>query len=72
MKIAQLPIRSADNGIRRKAPLFCLTLLMLVFYIIHRTGKNPDKKRLFILEQAKNIAYIKERSADQTFRGGLK
>ena len=44
--------QSADSSTRRKAPPFRSAMSMLVFYI-NRAGKNLDKDRLRILEQAK-------------------
>ena len=44
--------RSAEASDRRKAPPFRSAMSMLVFYI-NRAGKNLDKDRLRILEQAK-------------------
>jgi hypothetical protein len=44
--------QSADSSTRRKAPPFRSAMSMLVFYI-NRAGKNLDKDRLLILEQAK-------------------
>ena len=44
--------QSADSSIRRKTPPFRSAMSMLVFYI-NRAGKNLDKDRLRILEQAK-------------------
>lgn len=41
MKIAHSLNLSADSSTRRKAPLFCFALLILVYYI-NRAGKNPD------------------------------
>ncbi|MBN1380170.1 MAG: DUF3175 domain-containing protein [Deltaproteobacteria bacterium] len=43
---------SAERSTRRKAPPFRSAMSMLVFYI-NRAGKNLDKDRLRILEQAK-------------------
>jgi hypothetical protein len=44
--------RSADSSRRRKSPPFRSAMSMLVFYI-NRAGKNLDRDRLRILEQAK-------------------
>ena len=44
--------QSADSSIRRKTPPFRSAMSMIVFYI-NRAGKNLDKDRLRILEQAK-------------------
>ena len=44
--------QSADSSTSRKAPPFRSAMSMLVFYI-NRAGKNLDKDRLRILEQAK-------------------
>jgi hypothetical protein len=44
--------RSADNSRRRRSPPFRSAMSMLVFYI-NRAGKNLDRDRLRILEQAK-------------------
>jgi hypothetical protein len=44
--------QSADSSTRRKAPPFRSAMSMLVFYI-NRAGKNLDKDRLRILEEAK-------------------
>jgi hypothetical protein len=44
--------QSADISTRRKTPPFRSAMSMLVFYI-NRAGKNLDKDRLRILEQAK-------------------
>jgi len=44
--------QSADSSTRRKAPPFRSAMSMLIFYI-NRAGKNLDKDRLRILEQAK-------------------
>ena len=44
--------RSADASRRRKSPPFRSAMSMLVFYI-NRAGKNLDRDRLRILEQAK-------------------
>jgi len=45
--------QSADSSTRRKAPPFRSAMSMLVFYI-NRAGRNLDKDRLRILEQAKD------------------
>jgi hypothetical protein len=42
----------ADGSSRRKAPPFRFVMSMLLFYI-NRAGKNLNKNRLRILEQAK-------------------
>jgi Protein of unknown function (DUF3175) len=44
--------QSADSSTRRKTPPFRSAMSMIVFYI-NRAGKNLDKDRLRILEQAK-------------------
>jgi len=44
--------QSADSSTRRKTPPFRSAMSMLAFYI-NRAGKNLDKDRLRILEQAK-------------------
>jgi hypothetical protein len=44
--------QSADSSTRSKTPPFRSAMSMLVFYI-NRAGKNLDKDRLRILEQAK-------------------
>ena len=51
-KIALSLKKSADNSTRRKATPFRSAMSMLVFYI-NRAGRNLDKDRLGILEQAK-------------------
>jgi hypothetical protein len=51
-RIAASLKRSADNSRRRKSPPFRSAMSMLVFYI-NRAGKNLDRDRLRILEQAK-------------------
>ena len=51
-KIALSLKQSADSSTRRKAPPFRSAMSMLVFYI-NRAGRNLDKDRLRILEQAK-------------------
>jgi len=51
-KIALSLKRSAEGSPHRKAPPFRSAMSMLVFYI-NRAGKNLDKDRLRILEQAK-------------------
>lgn len=51
-KIALSLKQSADNSTRRKAPPFRSAMSMLVFYI-NRAGRNLDRDRLSILEQAK-------------------
>ncbi len=51
-KIAQSLKRSADASTQRKAPPFRSAMSMLVFYI-NRAGRNLDKDRKAILEQAK-------------------
>jgi len=45
--------RSADASTRRKSPPFRSAMSMLVFYI-NRAGRNLDKERIAILEQAKH------------------
>ena len=50
--IARSLKQSADGSTRRKAPPFRSAMSMLVFYI-NRAGRNLDKDRLRILEQAK-------------------
>jgi len=52
-KIALSLKRSADCSIRRKTLPFRSAMSMLVFYI-NRAGKNLDRNRLGILEQAKD------------------
>ena len=55
--------RSADRSTRRKAEPFRSAMSMLVFYI-NRAGKNLDRNRLRILEQAKEelrVLYGKNR-----------
>ena len=52
-RIAQSLKQSADTSTRRKAPPFRSAMSMLVFYI-NRAGKNLDKNRKRILEQAKD------------------
>jgi hypothetical protein len=54
--------RSADRSERRKAEPFRSAMSMLNFYI-NRAGKNMPKKRLAVLERAKDelrIAYGRE------------
>ena len=51
-RIAASLKRSADGSRRRKSPPFRSAMSMLVFYI-NRAGKNLDRNRLRILEQAK-------------------
>ncbi len=51
-RIAASLKRSADRSRRRKSPPFRSAMSMLVFYI-NRAGKNLDRNRLRILEQAK-------------------
>ena len=51
-RIAASLKRSADSSRRRKSPPFRSAMSMLVFYI-NRAGKNLDRNRLRILEQAK-------------------
>jgi Protein of unknown function (DUF3175) len=51
-RIAASLKRSADASRRRKAPPFRSAMSMLVFYI-NRAGKNLDRNRLRILEQAR-------------------
>ena len=51
-RIAASLKRSADSSRRRKSPPFRSAMSMLVFYI-NRAGKNLDRDRLRILEQAK-------------------
>ena len=62
-KIALSLKQSADNSTRRKSSPFRSAMSMLVFYI-NRAGRNLDKNRLKILEQAKEelrILYQKDR-----------
>ena len=51
-RIAASLKRSADSSQRRKSPPFRSAMSMLVFYI-NRAGRNLDRDRLRILEQAK-------------------
>jgi hypothetical protein len=51
-RIAASLKRSADASRRRKSSPFRSAMSMLVFYI-NRAGKNLDRNRLRILEQAK-------------------
>jgi hypothetical protein len=51
-RIAASLKRSADSSRRRKSPPFRSAMSMLVFYI-NRAGRNLDRDRLRILEQAK-------------------
>jgi len=51
-RIAASLQRSADASRRRKSTPFRSAMSMLVFYI-NRAGKNLDRNRLRILEQAK-------------------
>jgi hypothetical protein len=51
-RIAASLKRSADASRRRKSSPFRSAMSMLVFYI-NRAGKNLDRSRLRILEQAK-------------------
>jgi hypothetical protein len=51
-RIAASLKRSAEGSRRRKSPPFRSAMSMLVFYI-NRAGKNLDRNRLRILEQAK-------------------
>jgi len=51
-RIAASLKRSADASRRRKSPPFRSAMSMLVFYI-NRAGRNLDRNRLRILEQAK-------------------
>lgn len=51
-RIAASLKRSADASRRRKSSPFRSAMSMLVFYI-NRAGKNLDRDRLLILEQAK-------------------
>ena len=51
-KIALSLKQSADSSTRRKAPPFRSAMSMLIFYI-NRAGRNLDKGRLGVLEQAK-------------------
>jgi len=62
-KIALSLKQSANSSTRRKALPFRSAMSMLVFYI-NRAGKNLNKDRLRILEQAKEelrLLYGKER-----------
>ena len=52
-RIAASLKRSADRSRRRKSPPFRSAMSMLVFYI-NRAGKNLDRNRLRVLEQAKD------------------
>ena len=51
-KIALSLKQSADSSTRRKVPPFRSAMSMLIFYI-NRAGRNLDKGRLGVLEQAK-------------------
>jgi hypothetical protein len=51
-RIAASLKHSADRSRRRRSPPFRSAMSMLVFYI-NRAGKNLDRDRLRILEQAK-------------------
>ena len=51
-RIARSLKHSAENSTRRKAAPFRSAMSMLVFYI-NRAGRNLDKDRLRVLDQAK-------------------
>lgn len=51
--IAQSLRRSAEASTQRKSPPFRSAMSMLVFYV-NRAGRNLDRRRLRVLEQAKD------------------